>query len=153
MLVVVYDIKYGYPNTVKCLCGPPFAVPHTQNMKYTNVYIWQQFQMGVNRHEEKTVAARSRVAALEKATALNPSLVSDLSSILYEYWTTLMLLSLTYVDMDVINTHPSHCRIFGNEPFLSILTNEGVQCLNKRIGRYFLVPYSICRTDVYRRVS
>lgn len=32
--------------------------------------------MGVNRHEEKTNAARSRVAALEKATALNPSLVS-----------------------------------------------------------------------------
>ncbi|CBJ27696.1 conserved unknown protein [Ectocarpus siliculosus] len=36
--------------------------------------------MGVNRHEEKTVAARSRVAALEKATALNPSLAGDARS-------------------------------------------------------------------------
>ncbi|CAM9637203.1 unnamed protein product [Ectocarpus sp. 6 AP-2014] len=36
--------------------------------------------MGVNHHEEKTVAARSRVAALEKATALNPSLAGDARS-------------------------------------------------------------------------
>ncbi|CAM9290972.1 unnamed protein product [Ectocarpus fasciculatus] len=37
-------------------------------------------EMGVNRHEEKTNAARSRVAALEKATALNPSLAGDARS-------------------------------------------------------------------------
>ncbi|CAM9144546.1 unnamed protein product [Ectocarpus sp. 4 AP-2014] len=37
-------------------------------------------EMGVNRHEEKTVAARSRVAALEKATALSPSLAGDARS-------------------------------------------------------------------------
>lgn len=33
--------------------------------------------MGENRHQEKTAAARIRVAALEKPTSLDPALVSE----------------------------------------------------------------------------
>lgn len=38
------------------------------------------YKMGVNRHMEKTVAARSRVAALENNTALDASLLSKVSN-------------------------------------------------------------------------